>query len=283
MRRAEPVDLARVLEDVIARTDRVARVAADPLAVVREQTSDADRELAALLAASLAFGNALVAQRKAREALARIGRPLAARCDDPPRVRRALRGFVHRVYRGEHVAELLVGARAVQREHGTLGDRFADDLAAAGNLQGALVAFTGAIRARGRLARKLGGAHILPDPSAQSGCKRLLLFLRWMIRPADGVDLGLWSHRVPTSVLLVPVDVHLHKLARNLGLTQRAGVTWRTAEEITARLAAIDPADPVRFDFALCHLGMLQRCPSRRDAVACEGCGVRPVCVHWRR
>jgi uncharacterized protein (TIGR02757 family) len=108
-----------------------------------------------------------------------------------------------------------------------------------------------------------------------------MLLLRWMARPADGVDLGVWP--IPPSQLLVPVDTHIHKLARNLGLTRRNDVSWRTASEITAALRRFDPADPVKYDFSLCHLGMLQRCPSRRDPERCEGCGVMPVCRHWAR
>ena len=101
-----------------------------------------------------------------------------------------------------------------------------------------------------------------------------------MVRPDDGVDLGVWR-RVPTSVLLVPVDTHLYKLSRNLGFTKRGTLTWATTEEITAALRRLDPEDPVRFDFPLCHLGMLQRCPSRKDAKRCEGCGIQSVCRHW--
>jgi hypothetical protein len=103
-----------------------------------------------------------------------------------------------------------------------------------------------------------------------------------MIRPADGVDLGLWSPLVPASVLLCPVDTHIHKLARNLGFTKRPDLSWKTTEEITLALSRFDAADPVKYDFALCHMGMLQRCPSRRDPRRCEGCGVMAVCRHWR-
>jgi uncharacterized protein (TIGR02757 family) len=100
-----------------------------------------------------------------------------------------------------------------------------------------------------------------------------------MARPADGVDLGLW--RIGPQRLVCPVDTHIHKLARNLGFTRRKDRSWRTAEEITRALARFDPADPVKYDFSLCHLGMLQRCPSRRDPKRCEGCPVMPVCRHW--
>jgi endonuclease III len=104
-----------------------------------------------------------------------------------------------------------------------------------------------------------------------------------MVRADDGVDLGIWSDVFSTSKLLVPIDTHLHRIAKNVGLTSRSNVTWQTAEEVTRALARFDPNDPVKFDFPLCHMGIVQRCPSRRDEKRCEGCGVKPVCVHWAR
>jgi uncharacterized protein (TIGR02757 family) len=202
-----------------------------------------------------------------------------------------MRGWVHRVFRGEDIARLVVGARAVQKAHGSLGQAFARDLAdhaSSGGLREALAAWCTRIRDAGGLTRstkateRRGPSHLLPDPRGASGSKRLLLYLRWMVRPADGVDLGLWSSQVDASVLLCPVDTHIHKLSRNLGFTSREDLSWKTTEEITCALARFDPRDPVKYDFALCHMGMLQRCPSRRDAARCDGCGVQAVCRHWR-
>ncbi len=116
----------------------------------------------------------------------------------------------------------------------------------------------------------------MPDPRAGSACKRLLLYVRWMVRPADGVDLGLWP--LDPSLLVIPVDTHIHRIGRNLGLTERNDASWRTAEEITAALRHLDAADPVRYDFALCHMGVSRDCPSRRDPAKCEPCVLRPVC-----
>jgi uncharacterized protein (TIGR02757 family) len=110
----------------------------------------------------------------------------------------------------------------------------------------------------------------------------MMLLLRWMVREADGVDLGLWAD-LGASRLVMPTDVHVHKLARNIGFTKRAQADWQTATEITAALSKLDPRDPTKYDFALCHLGMVQRCPSRRDPPRCEGCGVKPICRHWAR
>jgi uncharacterized protein (TIGR02757 family) len=231
----------------------------------------------------MAFGNVKALRAKIEDALDRIGPDVARAADDPEALLKKLRGWKHRVYRDRDLARLLAGARVVQREAGSLGVALARELERSGDLRAALSAWTGAIRRAGGLDEeeggRRGGAHILADPQKGSAVKRLMLLLRWMARPADGVDLGLWP--LPPAALLIPVDVHIHKLSRNLGLTRRNDVSWKTAEEITAALRRFDPGDPVKFDFSLCHLGMLQHCPSRRDPVRCEGCGVRDVCRHW--
>jgi uncharacterized protein (TIGR02757 family) len=232
----------------------------------------------------VAFGNVKAIRAKLDDLLARLGPHPAQAADDAADLHQRLLGWKHRVFRGDDIAKLLAGARAVQRRHGSLGALFRSELLAQASLREALAAWCDAIRDAGGLSRhsaRRGPAHLLPDPRGPSGSKRLLLFLRWMVRPADGVDLGLWD--VDPSRLLIPVDVHIHRLARNLGFTRRRGLSWRTTEEITAALAGLNPRDPVSYDFSLCHMGMLQRCPSRRDSPRCEGCGVKPVCIHWAR
>jgi uncharacterized protein (TIGR02757 family) len=280
-------EIGAALSRVMATCDVSARLELDPVAVVHRYPRSVDRELVALMASAVAFGNVKALRAKLEDALERLGPDVAWTADDELGVFARLHGWKHRVYRGEDLARLLVGARRVQRVSGSLGRRFAEDLASEGDLRLALTSFTRAVREAGGLSRRAGargrtrtgGAHILADPSGSSGCKRLLLFLRWMVRPADGVDLGLWD--VPTDVLLVPVDTHILRLGQNLGFTKRKTPSWKTTEEITEALRKLDPVDPAKYEFALCHLGMLQRCPSRRDPVRCRGCGVMPVCRHW--
>jgi uncharacterized protein (TIGR02757 family) len=277
-------NIARALERVRRDCDVAARLELDPVAVVHRYPGLLDRELVGLVASAVAFGNVKALRAKLEDALRRLGPEVARTAEDEADVLARLSGWKHRVYRGEDLTGLLVGARAVQRQSGSLGQRFASDLRdSGGELRKALIAFSGAIRDAGGLARRrsagTGSRHILADPSGASACKRLLLYLRWMIRPDDGIDLGLWD--VSPSVLLVPVDTHIHKLSRNLGFTRRQDLSWKTAEEVTSALRRFDPADPTKYDFALCHLGMLQRCPSRRDVKRCQGCGVLPICRHW--
>jgi uncharacterized protein (TIGR02757 family) len=287
------------LDEVRDACDVAARRAADPVSFVHRYRSRDDRELVALVSACIAFGNVTTIRAKLEDLLGRLGPSPARAAGDPDAIHARLRGWKHRVFRGEDIAALLVGARRVQRESGSLGARFQAELAGADaepatagepdeeRLRRALARWCDAVRDAGGLGRaaaapggRRGPAHLLPDVRGSSGSKRLLLFLRWMVRPADGVDLGLW--KVDPARLLVPVDVHIHKLSRNLGLTRRAAPSWQTTVEITRALSEFDAADPTGYDFSLCHMGMLQRCPSRRDAKRCEGCRVMPVCVHWQ-
>lgn len=290
--------LRETLDGIRARADLRARRASDPVDFVHELASPADQELVALAAANLAFGNVKAIRLKVRELLDRIGPSPSAAASQPAKLTARLEGWKHRVFRGEDVAKLLVGARRVQRQSGSLGAAFEAALRDADAaipdpheaLREALAVFCERIRAAGGLplpgesakGARRGPVNLLSNARAGGGAKRLLLFLRWMVRPADGIDLGLWRG-VPPSRLLMPVDVHIHKLSRNLGFTRRNDVSWKTAVEITTALARFDPSDPTRYDFSLCHMGMLQRCPSRKDPVRCEGCGVRPVCIRWPR
>lgn len=289
-------EIRKALDAVRARADLRARRESDPVGFVHRFTELHDREMVALVAASLAFGNVKAIRMKVEDLLRRVGPSPARAADDARGLKTKLDGWVHRVFRGEDVAKLMLGIRRVQKDAGSLGAAFAAALADADRdheghvaFREALASFCDRIRRAGGLplpgesdpSGRRGPSHLLSNPRAGGGAKRLFLFLRWMMRPADGIDLGLWD--VPASRLLMPVDVHIHKLSRNLGFTKRKDVSWKTAVEITEALARFDSADPTRYDFSLCHMGMLQRCPSKRDAKRCEGCGVKPVCVHWRK
>jgi uncharacterized protein (TIGR02757 family) len=272
------------LDSVRARCDTVARREADPVGCAHAYSSTSDRELVALLAACVAFGNVRTVRAKMAVLLDRLGPSPALIAERPAEIRAHLRGWRHRVFRGEDIAALLVGARRVQRMHGSLGSLFEAEFARTASLREALASLRDAIRKAGhfrRLGRRRGPSHLLPDPRGPSSNKRLLLFLRWMVRGPDGVDLGLWH--IDPAALLIPVDVHIHRLSCNLGFTRQQSPSWQAAEEITRALARFDASDPTKYDFSLCHMGMLQRCPSRRDAIRCEGCGIKPVCIHWDR
>jgi uncharacterized protein (TIGR02757 family) len=273
-------DIHAALDRVRCQCDSDARRASDPVAFAHRYRRRDDKELAALIAACMAFGNARVVVAKLDDLFGRLSPGPARAADDEPGLGDRMNGWKHRVFVASDIEWLLLGARAIQRQFGSLGAAFQAGLDRGESLRTALATFRDRIRAAGGVGRRSRGIeHMIPDPLKSSGSKRMLLLLRWMCRPADGVDLGLWD--VSPARLLVPVDIHIHRLARNLGFTSRRHVTWETAEDVTGALAQFDPSDPTKYDFSLCHLGMLRRCPSRRDPRLCNGCGIKPVCVHW--
>jgi uncharacterized protein (TIGR02757 family) len=118
--------------------------------------------------------------------------------------------------------------------------------------------------------------YLLTSPRDGSACKRMNLFLRWMVRRTTP-DLGLWTFVDPAK-LVMPVDTHIHRIATFLGLNRRKSADWKTARALTKRLASFDPADPIRYDFALCRLGILDLCSRKRRKENCDVCLLRDVC-----
>ncbi len=278
-------ELAKSLDRVVASCDVPQRLSRDPVGIVRRFDHPLEQELVGLLASSLAFGNVTMLRASIERALSSIGPDLLEACADRRSLLARLRGFQHRMVKGIDIGRLLWSARTMQQRHGSLGTRFLEHLGPRGDLRTGLCGWVEELRSGAGFgtaddALRRGASHVLSDPSGNSGCKRLMLYLRWMVRRDDGVDLGVWSEVAPR-VLLVPVDTHIHRLGVNLGMTSQRAPSWRASEEITEVLREIDPGDPVRFDFALCHLGMLQHCPSERDGQRCAGCGVQAVCRHW--
>jgi uncharacterized protein (TIGR02757 family) len=241
--------------------------ASDPVHKVRPFSDPADREIAGFCAASLAFGR-VASVLNSIDSLLRIMGPHPAafvRRFDPADPHRPVRALVHRWTRGSDIAALLWVLRQILERAGSLEAFFAEGLAPdAADVGDALDSFS--VRAMavdirqayGRVPRRPGVCYFFPRPSAGSACKRLNLFLRWMVR-RDEIDLGVWT-RVPASKLIVPLDTHVIRVGRCLGLTRYVSPGWKMAADITASLREIDREDPVRFDFALCHLGMMNAC-----------------------
>ena len=117
---------------------------------------------------------------------------------------------------------------------------------------------------------------LFPSPSSGSACKRLCMYLRWMVRPDDGIDLGLWQS-IPPAKLLIPVDAHIQRICRMLGFTSRKQADWKMAMEITAALRGLDPLDPVKYDFSICHIGISEGCDGNNPEL-CRSCTIAGIC-----
>jgi uncharacterized protein (TIGR02757 family) len=130
----------------------------------------------------------------------------------------------------------------------------------------------------GKDIKPFGLLQFLPSPVKGSTCKRFNMFLRWMIRSGDGVDFGIWNH-VPPSKLIIPIDTHIARISRNIGLTNRKNADWKMAKEITENLKIFSPDDPVKYDFALCHTGISGDCPTAPSIEKCKRCNLSDICI----
>jgi uncharacterized protein (TIGR02757 family) len=241
--------------------------ASDPVHKVRPFADPAEREIAGFCAAALAFGR-VASVLNSIDTLQAIMGPRPAefvRRFDPASAPLGLRTMVHRWTRGEDLSALLWILRQMLERSGSI-ERFFLEGARAGaeDVGDALDSFSRRAldldirRAYGRLPKRPGVAYFFPRPSAGSACKRLNLFLRWMVR-RDEIDLAVWTH-VPPSQLIVPLDTHVIRLGRCLRLTRYVSPGWKMASDITSSLRRLDAIDPVRFDFSLCHVGMMNAC-----------------------
>ncbi|MEZ5318853.1 MAG: TIGR02757 family protein [Vicinamibacterales bacterium] len=282
-RRFDPVALKPVLDRLYTAFDHP-ESAFDPIQVVRRYPDLHDREVVGFLAAGLAFGRvaSIVASI---ETVCRLLGPSPARAIDAfdPRADGArLATFVHRWTRGTDLSAVLWILRQWRARYGSIEAAFAAGHdAAAEDVGPSLEQFAAAAREidlrpiYGRVPASPGAYYFFSRPSGGGACKRLNLFLRWMVR-RDGVDPGGWT-QVPARQLVVPLDTHTIRVGRCLGLTARATPGWKMATDITAALRRMDPDDPVRYDFSLCHLSMMGACGygTRRGDAQCP---LRPHC-----
>ena len=276
------------LERLLRETDAPARLRGDPVELPHRYSQPEDIEVAALLSAALAYGRVDLFKPRLTALLEKLGpRPgRLARNSTAVELLERTRGFSYRMTDERDVACLLLGAGSILRQHGSLGARFTQHFKERGGLREALGGFVddlmapdfSAITGKREPTRRL--KHLLPHPDRGSACKRLNLFLRWMVRGPDGVDFGLWKD-IPAEALVVPLDTHVHRIGRFIGLTARKDLSWKTAEDLTSKLRHLDAKDPVRYDFALSHLGISGTCAARKDLRRCAGCPLKPICRFW--
>jgi uncharacterized protein (TIGR02757 family) len=261
--------------------------ATDPIQIVRRYERPDDREVVGFLAAALAFGRVASVLQSIERLLAIAGDHPAeyARHFSPARATLAFAPLVHRWIGGPDLVALLWIVRQMIDRAGSIEGFFIEgDDPSAPDITSALDSFSTralALDVTAAYGPPEGGPHVpgvcyfFPRPSAGSACKRLNLFLRWMVR-RDRLDLGLWS-RVTPARLVVPLDTHVIRVGRCLRLTRYTSPGWPMARDITRTLSRLDPDDPVKYDFALCHLGMMNACGFNR-AQADSRCPLHGAC-----
>jgi uncharacterized protein (TIGR02757 family) len=253
----------------------------DPLQFVYHYSRPADMEIAALLAASLAYGRVQQIEKNLNDLFGRMGTsPYAFVMNFDKAGRQKLHSFKHRFTTGRDISDLLSVLKKVLQQKGSIEKHFLSGYSKGNeNILPALSRFCDSLyeiysSQNGRKVSR-GMKYLLASPVRGSACKRLNLFLRWMVR-SDDVDTGLWR-RIDKTKLIVPVDVHIGRLCRILGFHDRKVISLSTAVKITDCFAQIEPVDPVKYDFALSRIGILDNCTGRRRN-GCELCELFKFC-----
>ena len=254
MERFSDDDLRELLEALHDKYNRPEFIPDDPISVPHRYTERADREIAGFFSATIAWGN--------RKAIVRSGHRMMHFMDDAPAdfVRNAserelalLSSYVHRTFNGQDLRDFVLALRRMEECHGGIGNFFEERYEATQSMPAVLADFRREFFAGDHAPRC---EKHLSSIEKGAACKRLCMYLRWMVRRDDrGVDFGAWK-RIPMSALYLPLDIHVGNMGRALGLLTRRQNDWRAVEEITAALRTFDAADPVRYDFSLFGAGI---------------------------
>lgn len=248
--------MINILEELVARYNVPSFIERDPISIPYMFAEQRDREVAGFLVSLIAWGN--------RKAILKSGAKMIERMESAPYdfivggserdFKEAARGFVHRTFSGENFEEMLTLLHNFYTKNGTLGDYFQSSFLRTEDLRITLREFREELL-RDSIGKVAISRHVSSIEKG-SACKRLCMFLRWMVRcDGAGVDMGLWRD-IPPSALYIPLDVHSARQGRAFGLLHRKCDDWKAVEELTASLRKFDREDPTKYDFALFGLGV---------------------------
>jgi uncharacterized protein (TIGR02757 family) len=244
-----------LLELKLKQYNRVEFITDDPISVPHRFTQNQDIEIAALFAALLAWGQRKTIINNANRLMDMMdGAPYAFIKNHQEVDRKRFTKFVHRTFQPDDLLYFIEFLQYHFAQHSSLENLFADGMAAGDeHIGNGLAHFHQQFFVLPHLKRT---EKHLQTPLRKSACKRINLFLKWMVRKdSGGVDFGIWK-KISPAQLLIPLDVHVHRIATELGLLQRKQSDWQACLELTARLRQFDATDPVKYDFALFGMGM---------------------------
>lgn len=257
------------------------RLLSDPIEFPHRYHRHEDIEVAGLIASAFAFGR--VSQFKpVIERLLEILSPSPSRALQnitPGKFPEELKTIHYRFYSGEDTLLFILVLSELCRRYGSIENAFIPEYDGRSTYS-AIAGFAATAIETGEQLKKeyptlfnektRGFRFFFPSPARGSPCKRMNLFLRWMVRKED-IDFGIWNF-IPPARLVIPLDTHIARIGTCLGLTTRKSRDWKMAEEITESLRRFDPEDPLRYDFALCHQGIMGLCTSACSQNGPEGC-----------
>lgn len=269
--------LKRTLDKFYNDFDFGERLLHDPIEFPHRYGDPGDIEVSGFIASCLAYGRVELFKSVVERILALMGdHPSSFLMDFDVRKQRRLFSFKYRFNETEDILCLLFIIHKILRTRSSLEGAFMRHYAPDDPHTGsALAGFVNEVMSLntspvyGKNIHPPGMTQLFPSPVKGSACKRMNLFLRWMVREKD-IDFGIWKG-IPGNKLVIPLDTHIARIARCLGLTGRTSADWKTAMEITEALKKLDPDDPLKYDFALCHHGISGMC-AKGDTRLCQGC-----------
>ena len=253
------------------------RAAHDPISIPMMYKRPRDIEVSAFIAAAYAYGRVDLFLPVLERVASIIGKSPSKFIMnfDLRKQAKLFHGIGYRFYKPVDLVGLLYALKQLLKKFGSLEKAFMahslkDDPDIGPGLAGMMKELKQAGQGAFRGSRRPEGFnHYFPSPATGGAAKRGALFLRWMVRDKD-IDFGIWKGVKP-SQLVIPLDVHIARVSRCLGLTARKSNDWKTALEITESLRKLDPKDPMKYDFALCHRGISGLCGPKE----CDGCELR--------
>ena len=277
-------NIKKTLEGFYREYDFRERLLHDPIEFPHRYADPGDIEAAGFIAAALAYGKVGLFKPVIEKLLEPCGKhPSEFLLNfSIKRDARYLKGISYRFNREEDIVCLVYMLSCVLKEWGTLRKLFThfykdEDK----DIRKALTGFVDYIYkfdtspVYGTDIKPNGLKQLFPSPRKGSACKRMNLFLRWMVRSED-IDFGIWDN-IPPNKLIIPLDTHIARISKCLGLTRRASADWKMAEVITASLREFDPEDPLKYDFALCHQGISGLCKGEKETAICRECAFRCI------
>lgn len=248
------------LEERVDLYNRRSFIASDPICIPHRYKSKQDIEITGFWTAVMSWGQRTTIIAKAKTLFAMMGdSPYEFILNHQPKDRRSFESFRHRTFQPTDTLYFLAFLQDYYRRYDSLESAFAVTNGDPGRegMFDRLSCFHELFFAH-EWAPQRTRKHV-STPVRGSSCKRLNMFLRWMVRKDDrGVDFGIWNSISPAE-LMIPLDVHVHRVATRLGLLQRTQSDWKSVDSLTHTLRTLDPADPVRYDFALFGMGVLEK------------------------
>ena len=274
--------LKELLDKVLTQYPPIDRVAADPVQFQRrffdEGKSQTEVEAVALFSAMLSYGSAAQFTKKIAAIMQSCNLEFLKLITSKPD--KSFPWIGYRMSTAEEMSIFAYSIGNVIKKYGSIKNSFLSGYNKNNDILEGLAFLRNSLYEE---AEKFitpvphGIKHLLPDPSAGGCCKRWHMFLRWMVRKNDGVDIGIWKEVSP-SKLIIPLDTHISKISRNLGLTTRKNDDLKTAIEITTKLKECCPEDPIKYDFAICHLGIGGKCTYGKNPELCKKCILNNLC-----